>query len=87
VVATLLPPDLAAVTLRPASVTDALAFAALATQLGYPSSPREVEERLTTVLEDSNHLSLAAMSGGHVVGWAHAYVCCLVESSPWFGGR
>jgi hypothetical protein len=35
---------------------------------------------MTTVLEDPKHLILAAVSGGAVVGWAHAYVCCLVES-------
>ena len=49
--ATPLPPDLAALTLRPARLTDAPAFANLATQLGYPSSPRQVEERMTAVLE------------------------------------
>jgi len=79
-VATLLQSDLPAATLRPARLADAPAFADLATQLGYPSSPRQVEERLATVLEDPKHLILAAVSGGRVVGWAHAYVCCLVES-------
>jgi GNAT superfamily N-acetyltransferase len=74
------PPDFAALTLRPARLTDAPALANLATQLGYPSSPGQVEERMTTVLDDPKHLILAAVSGGAVVGWAHAYVCCLVES-------
>jgi len=81
-VVTPFPPGLGAVSLRPARLTDAPAFASLATQLGYPSSPHEVEERLTTVLEDPKHLILAACSAGCVVGWAHAYVCCLVESDP-----
>lgn len=79
-VATPFPPDLPEVTLRPARLTDAAAFANLATQLGYPSSPRQVEERLATVVEDPKHLILAAVSGDRVVGWAHGYVCCLVES-------
>ena len=78
-VATLLP-DSPAVTLRPARLADAPAFANLATQLGYPSSPRQVEERMARVVDDPKHLLLAAVSGGRVVGWAHAYVCCLVES-------
>ena len=34
------------------------------------------------MLEDPKHLILAAVSEGCVVGWAHAYVCCLVESDP-----
>jgi GNAT superfamily N-acetyltransferase len=59
---------------------DAAAFATLATQLGYPAAPRQVEERLAAVVDDLKHLILAAVSGGRVVGWAHAYVCCLVES-------
>jgi GNAT superfamily N-acetyltransferase len=32
------------------------------------------------VLHDPKHLILAAVSGGRVVGWAHAYVCYLLES-------
>jgi len=77
---TFLPPDLPSIDLRPARLTDAAAFANLATQLGYPSSPRQVERRLAAVVNDPKHLILAALLGDQVVGWAHAYVCCLVES-------
>jgi GNAT superfamily N-acetyltransferase len=69
-----------AITIRPARFTDATAFASLATQLGYPSAPLQVEERLKAVLHDPKHLILAADAGRGAVGWAHAYVCCLVES-------
>jgi GNAT superfamily N-acetyltransferase len=68
------------VVIRPARLADAPAFASLATQLGYPSSPRQVEERLAKLLEDAENLLLAAAAGGRVVGWAHAYVCYTVES-------
>ncbi|MGD0221328.1 MAG: GNAT family N-acetyltransferase [Terriglobia bacterium] len=78
-----LPPDLMGVTLRPARLMDAAAFASLATQLGYPSSPRQVEERMTTVLDDPKHLILAAVLGTSVVGWVHAYVCNLLESDAY----
>jgi hypothetical protein len=74
------PAESVTVTIRPARLTDAAAFASLATQLGYLSSPPQVEERLTAVLHDPKHLILAADSEGRVVGWSHAYVCCLVES-------
>jgi GNAT superfamily N-acetyltransferase len=80
------PPDPAeslAVAIRPARLTDATAFAGLATQLGYLSSPPQVEERIKAVLHDPKHLILAADSEGRVVGWAHAYVCCLVESDTY----
>jgi GNAT superfamily N-acetyltransferase len=69
-----------AVKIRPTRLTDAAAFAGLATQLGYHSSPSQVEERLTEVLHDPKHLILAADAKGEVVGWAHAYLCCLVET-------
>jgi GNAT superfamily N-acetyltransferase len=71
------------VTIQPAGLRDAAAFASLATQLGYPSSPQQVEQRLATVLGDAKHLILAAVSEDRVVGWAHAYVCCLLESDPY----
>lgn len=76
-------PGLATLTVRPARLTDAPAFASLATQLGYPSSTLQVEERMATVLEDPKHLILTAVFGNHVVGWAHAYICCLVESDAY----
>jgi GNAT superfamily N-acetyltransferase len=79
-VATPLPPDLPEVTLRTARLADAPAFASLATQLGYPSLPQQVEQRLARVVDDPQHLLLAAVSQGRVVGWAHAYLCCLVET-------
>ena len=74
------PASSANVKIRPARLTDATAFASLATQLGYNSSPSQVEKRLTAVLHDSKHLILAADAAGEVVGWAHAYLCCLVET-------
>jgi len=74
------PPEFGTIAIRPARLTDAPAFASLATQLGYPSTPRQVEERITAVLHDPKHFILAADAGESVVGWAHAYVCCLVES-------
>ena len=74
------PAPSAIVKIRPARLTDATAFAGLATQLGYHSSPSQVEERLTAVLHDPKHLILAADARGEVVGCAHAYLCCLVET-------
>ncbi len=74
------PSDIADVSIRPAGFSDAAAFAGLATQLGYSSTPAEVGKRLAEVLDDPKHLVLAAISAGRVVGWAHSYVCCLVES-------
>ena len=57
------------VKIRPGRLADATAFAGLATQLGYHSSPSQVEERLTAVLHDPKHLILGADAKGGVVGW------------------
>ena len=69
-----------ALALRPARLADAPALANLATQLGYPSSPSQVEERMSRMLNDPNQFIIVATSGSLVIGWAHAYVCCTVES-------
>ncbi len=37
---------------------------------------------MTAMVDDPKHLILAAISVERVVGWAHAYVCRLVESDP-----
>jgi GNAT superfamily N-acetyltransferase len=73
-------PDAAGISIRPAAFSDARALAELATQLGYTSTAIEVEKRLIPVMNDPRHLVLAAESAGRVVGWGHAYICCLVES-------
>jgi len=74
------PPYMNALALRPARLADAPELANLATQLGYPSSPSEVEERMRCMLKDPNQFIIVATSGSLVIGWAHAYVCCTVES-------
>jgi GNAT superfamily N-acetyltransferase len=38
---------------------------------------------MAAVRDDPKHLILAAVAGDRVVGWAHAYVCCLMESDSW----
>jgi GNAT superfamily N-acetyltransferase len=75
-------PDSSLLSIRPARLEDAPALANLATQLGYPSSSVQVEERLRRVLADPNHCVATAVSGDAIAGWVHAYLCCLVESDP-----
>lgn len=77
-----IPENETTITVRPATHADATALANLATQLGYPSSPDEVEARLSAVLNDPKHLVLVAQRADRVAGWAHAYAVCLVESDP-----
>lgn len=69
--------------LRPATARDAQRLAALATELGYPSSAAEVERRLGRIEDDEDHFVCAAeLDDGQVIGWIHAFVVSLVESDP-----
>jgi GNAT superfamily N-acetyltransferase len=72
------------VAVRLAGVGDADRIAALCQQLGYPASQEEVQRRLERIRQDEHHaFYVAELWGGHVIGWAHAYVCHLVETDPY----
>jgi GNAT superfamily N-acetyltransferase len=68
------------VTLEPASAADADALAALAGELGYPSTSKQVAERLAALPAD--HRVWAARDGGAVVGWIHAFVARYLVDEP-----
>ncbi len=66
---------------RTARQGDAAAIALLAGQLGYPSSPAQIQRRLARILRDSQHAAYVAVDAqGQVGGWIHAFVYRLVES-------
>jgi len=63
------------VTLRQARSSDATELAALATELGYPSTAADVERRLPSLLSSPEHLLLvAAGPNDRAVGWLHAAI-------------
>jgi len=62
-------PDVAAAAVRPASVADASAIAALATQLGYPSTENLILARMSALDARGTTAILVAERGGLVVGW------------------
>jgi GNAT superfamily N-acetyltransferase len=55
-------------TIRPAAPADAFRLAVLLTQLGYPSSAAEVEERLARILADDQYATFVAEIDRTVVG-------------------
>lgn len=66
---------------RRARKDDAAAIAELAGQLGYPSTPPQIEKRLARVLGDSEHaLFVAELPGGRIGGWLHAFGYHVIES-------
>ena len=67
------------VVIRAARVEDIAAISALCTQLGYPSSPEQIGERLDAILADSEHIVLVAeRATGEVIGWVQIHVRKLI---------
>ncbi len=64
------------VTIRPAAPADAAPLARLCSQLGYPTSVGEVQERLDHLQQYPQHrVYVAESDAGQVVGWVHVYLC------------
>lgn len=58
--------------IRSARLEDAPAIADLSTQLGYPISPDQAEERLRDLVDRPDGAVLVAVTGeGTVIGWGH----------------
>ncbi|HXU46896.1 MAG TPA: GNAT family N-acetyltransferase [Thermoanaerobaculia bacterium] len=74
--------DLAAPTVRPATLDDAAAIAALADDLGYPTPPDRMRGRLAPLLDRPGQRVLVAERNGSVVGWLHLATVEMVESDP-----
>lgn len=59
-------------TIRNARTYDAPALAALAGELGYPSTQRQIVARLAAIeAEPASRVMVAEDERGHVVGWLH----------------
>jgi GNAT superfamily N-acetyltransferase len=66
--------------LRVARVEDAPAVAALVAQLGYDTTPQDVEGRLRRVLARSDQRFVVAEADGRLLGWVHVELAEYVES-------
>jgi GNAT superfamily N-acetyltransferase len=69
------------VTVRPATLQDATAVAALSGELGYPVGVETLRGRLQAILASAaDRMLVAADASGDVVGWLQAHATCVVES-------
>lgn len=66
---------------REARLTDAKELASLVTELGYPSQPLEMRERLAGLLSDPDYVALVADTGSQVLGLAGASLSRYFERS------
>jgi len=73
----------AKVEIRRAVTRDAAAIARLAGELGYPSTPEQVRDRLAAIERDLYHATfVAAVPGNEVIGWIHMCHVRLLASEP-----
>ena len=66
-------------TIRDAKVSDAAALAALAGELGYPTTSAEMERRLEALRSDPKHRVFVAERDG-LLGWIHVSMINALES-------
>ncbi len=69
-------------TIRPATLEDARDIATLSDQLGYPTPPERMQERLIKLLPRPDQRVFAAERDGHLIGWLHVGKIEMVESDP-----
>lgn len=73
------------VDIHPAAASDADAIADLVTQLGYPTSPAQMEGRLARIFADGEYATLVASQDGRVVGFVGIRLAVTYESDEPFG--
>lgn len=66
--------------IRPATLTDTEGIAALSDQLGYPTPPERMRERLALLLPKKDQQVFVAEREGQPVGWLHVAKIEMVES-------
>ena len=73
------------VVIKPAAITDFATIASLVSELGYPTSPSEMQRRLEAIFHDPDYFTLTACDGDHVVGFVGTRVGPLYEADGRYG--
>lgn len=73
------------IAIRSATLADAEAIACLMTELGYPTSSRQMERRLASILADASYRTFIACDGGAVVGVAGTRIGPMYEIDDPYG--
>ncbi len=71
--------NIGTITIRKVRLRDAAKLAALSGELGYPTSPSEMERRLKAIHSDRRHAVFIA-ERGQVIGWIHVAAIESLES-------
>jgi len=78
-------PPVSNVVIRPAAVTDFAAIAKLVSELGYPTSPSQMQRRMEAIAADYDYFTLAACDGDEIVGFVGTRVGPLYEADGQYG--
>ena len=73
------------VVIRPAAVTDFAPIARLVSELGYPTSPSQMQRRLEAIFDDHDYDTLVATEGEHIVGFVGTRRGPLFEADGQYG--
>jgi ribosomal protein S18 acetylase RimI-like enzyme len=71
--------------IRPAAVTDFATIAKLVSDLGYPTSPSEMQRRLEAILDDHDYHTLVACEGEQIIGFVGTRSGPLYEADGQYG--
>ena len=71
--------------IRPATLTDFAGIAGLVSDLGYPTSPSQMQRRLEAILADHDYQTLVACDGDHIVGFVGMRSGPLYEADGSYG--
>lgn len=77
-----MPPEIA---YRAARITDSVMVATLVTDLGYPTSPKQMKARFQIIFADRSYATLVAITSSRVVGFVGVHVGPLYESDSLYG--
>jgi len=73
------------VLIRPAAVTDFASIAKLVSELGYPTSPSQMQQRLHAIFDDHDYHTLVACEGEHIIGFIGTRSGPLYEADGQYG--
>ena len=68
--------------IRALEQSDASAIAVLSGELGYPTTPGNMVQRLDILLDDPMHCAFVAIDDSHIIGWIHGLIAFRIESDP-----
>ncbi len=73
------------IAIRSATLADSEPLARLMTELGYPTSSRQMEQRLTSILGDVSYRTFVACNGDDIVGIAGTRIGPMYEIDDPYG--